>query len=257
MAEIHPSAIVDPNAELGTDVSIGPFCTVGPKVKLGNGTRLISHAVVSGNTTLGEGCEVHPFASVGGKTQDLKYDGGDPGLLIGDRTVIRESVTVNCATHDGDFTRVGSDCLLMAYSHVGHDCIIGNGVIMANCGTLAGHVVLQDHVIVGGVTAIHQFCTIGKMTILGGCSKVVMDVPPYMMADGNPLAVRGLNRIGMKRKGIDASEQKMLKEAFRIVYRENLSTSQALEKIQADLKVTGIVQDFVSFIQQTERGITK
>lgn len=255
--KIHPSAIVDASANLGDGVEIGPYCVVGADVSLGEGTRLLSHVVVSGFTTIGRECEIHPFASVGGKTQDLKYKGGRPGLTIGDKTVIRESVTLNCATNDGGFTRLGSGCLIMAYSHLGHDCQVGDGVIIANCGTLAGHVVIHDHAIVGGVTGVHQFCTIGKMSIIGGCSKVVKDIPPFMMADGNPLEVHGINKIGLARKGISEESQKALKEAYRIIYRENLLTAKALEKIRSELDQTPEVVELVGFVEKSERGITR
>ena len=254
---IHSSAVVAPGAELGADVSIGPFCVVGPNVRLGDGVKLRSHVSVEGHTTLGAGCEVWPFASVGGKTQDLKFKGGVPRLTVGERTVIRECVTMNCATFDGGVTQVGADCLVMAYSHVAHDCIVGDRVIMANNATLAGHVIVEDDAIIGGLTGIHQFVRIGRMSILGGFTKAVKDIPPYMMADGDPLKVFGPNKVGLERHGISADAQKALKDAYKIVFRTDLTTAKALERIEAELPQVPEIVLFVQFIRARERGIAK
>ena len=255
--EIHPSSVVEPGAQLGEDVKIGPFCVVGPEVRLGDRTVLRSHASVTGRTTLGAGCEVWPFASVGGKTQDLKYKGGSPGLRIGDRTVIRECATLSCATYDGDDTLVGSDCLLMAYVHVAHDCIVGNRVIMANNATLAGHVIVEDDAILGGMAGVHQFVKIGRMCILGGCTKAVKDIPPYMTADGDPVKVYGTNKVGLERHGIAAETQKTLLQAYKIVYRSSLLTEAALRKIEAELPRSPELDHFVAFIRGSQRGIAR
>ena len=254
---IHSLAVVAPGAELGTDVTIGPFCTVGPNVRLGDGVVLRSHVSVDGHATLGAGCEVWPFASVGGKTQDLKYKGGAPRLVVGEQTVIRECVTLNCATFDGGETRVGSKCLIMAYCHVAHDCIVGDRVIMANNATLAGHVIIEDDAILGGMAGIHQFVRIGRMSILGGVTKAVKDVPPYMMADGDPLKVYGPNKVGLERHGVSPEAQMMLKQAYKIVYRMDLTTAKALERIEAELAPVPEVRNFVEFIRKSERGISK
>ncbi len=254
---IHSLAVVAPGAELGTDVTIGPFCTVGPNVRLGDGVVLRSHVSVDGHATLGAGCEVWPFASVGGKTQDLKYKGGAPRLVVGEQTVIRECVTLNCATFDGGETRVGSKCLIMAYCHVAHDCIVGDRVIMANNATLAGHVIIEDDAILGGMAGIHQFVRIGRMSILGGVTKAVKDVPPYMMADGDPLKVYGPNKVGLERHGVSPEAQMLLKQAYKIVYRMDLTTAKALERIEAELAPVPEVRNFVEFIRKSERGISK
>jgi UDP-N-acetylglucosamine acyltransferase len=230
---IHPLAVVQPGAELGEEVSIGPFCQVGAEVRLGDRAVLRSHVNVEGRTVLGAGCEVWPFANVGGKTQDLKYKGGTPRLVVGENTVIRECATLNCATFDGGETRVGSKCLVMAYCHVAHDCIVGDRVIMANNATLAGHVVIEDDAIIGGLTGIHQFVRIGRMSILGGFTKAVKDVPPYMMADGDPLKIFGPNKVGLERHGVSAETQQALKQAYKIVFRTDLTTAKALERIEA------------------------
>lgn len=257
MSEIHPTAIVSPNAKLGDQVVIGPFCFVGPDVTLGDNTRLISHVVVDGFTQLGAGCTVFPFASVGLQTQDLKYKGGRPGVSIGDNTTIRESVTINAATADGDVTRVGSHCHIMAYAHIAHDCVVGNHVIIANVGTLAGHVTVEDRVILGGLSAVHQFVRLGRNCIIGGCAKVVQDVPPFVMADGNPLRVPGLNSVGLTRAGVSEESQKALKLAHRLLYRSELGTRDALARIEAEVPQTSEVQHLVRFIRSSERGIVK
>ena len=254
---IHPLAVVQPGAELGEGVSIGPFCAVGAHVRLGDGTTLRSHVSVEGHATLGAGCEIWPFASVGGKTQDLKYKGGAPRLVVGDHTVIRECATLNCATFDGGETRVGSKCLIMAYCHVAHDCIVGDRVIMANNATLAGHVVIEDDAIIGGLTGVHQFVRVGQMSILGGYTKAVKDVPPYMMADGDPLKVYGPNKVGLERHGVSAEAQQALKEAYKIVFRSDLTVAKALERIAAEIAPLPEVLNFAEFIRNSERGISR
>lgn len=254
---IHPLAVVQPGAELGEDVSIGPFCQVGANVRLGDRVVLRSHVNVDGHTTLGAGGEVWPFASVGGKTQDLKFKGGAPRLVVGERTVIRECATLNCATFDGGETRVGSACLVMAYCHVAHDCLVGDRVIMANNATLAGHVIVEDDAIIGGLTGVHQFVRIGRMSILGGFTKAVKDVPPFMMADGDPLKIFGPNKVGLERHGVSAETQQALKQAYKIVYRTDLTTAKALERIEAEVPASPEMEAFVDFIRKSERGISK
>ncbi len=257
MAKIHPTAIVDAGAELAETVEVGPYSVIGPHVRLGAGTRVMSHAVVDGWTTLGEGCTVFPFASVGQQTQDLKFKGGAPRVEIGDRTTIREFVTIHAATNDGDATKIGNDNLIMAYAHVAHDCIVGDGVILANCATLAGHVVIQDQVGVGGLVGVHQFVRLGRLSYIGGFNKVVQDVPPFMLADGNPLAVRALNSVGLKRRGISEQAQALLKKCYKMLYMEDLSTRQALEKMEAEVEKVPEVEELIGFIRSSERGITR
>ena len=254
---IHPLAVVSPGAELGENVTVGPFCTVGPHVRLGDGVTLRSHVSVDGHATVGAGCEIWPFASIGGKTQDLKYKGGAPRLVVGENTVIRECATLNCATFDGGETRVGSKCLIMAYCHVAHDCVVGDRVIMANNATLAGHIVVEDDVILGGLTGVHQFVRIGRMSILGGYTKAVKDVPPYMMADGDPLKVYGPNKVGLERHGVSPETQQALKQAYKIVFRTDLRVAEALARIEAELAPTSEIRNFVEFIRNSERGIAK
>lgn len=257
MPMIHPTAIVDPGAELGEGVDIGPYCTVGPHVVLGAGTRLVSHVVVDGWTRVGAGCTIFPFASVGLQTQDLKYKGGAPRAEIGDHTTLREYVTVNAATNDGDVTSLGSHCHIMAYAHIAHDCRVGHRVIMANVATLAGHVTVEDQAIIGGLSAIHQFTRVGRLSIIGGCSKVTQDVPPFMMADGHPLRIPAINSLGLKRAGIDEEGQRVLKLAHRMLYRMDLATGKALEQIERDLAQTPEVQHLLAFVRASERGIVR
>lgn len=255
--QIHPTAIIEAGAQLDEGVEVGPYSVVGAHVQIGAGTRIMAHAVLAGHTTLGAGCTIFPFASVGQQTQDLKFKGGAPGLIVGERTTVREFVTLNAATYDGAFTRVGAGCHLMAYSHVAHDCVVGDEVIMANAATLAGHVTVEDQAILGGLAAVHQFVRIGRLSIIGGCSKVVQDIAPFMMADGNPLALRTINKIGLERHGIGEPSQQALKACYKLLCRSGLSTSQALEKIVAEVEQGPEVAHLVAFIRSAERGITK
>lgn len=244
-------------AELGEAVRLGPFSVVGPDAVLGDGTELMAHAVVDGFTTVGSGCVIHPFARIGGPTQDLKYKGGRPGVRIGDRTVLRECVTINAATNDGDFTEVGSDCLLMAYTHVAHACRIGNGVIIANGTQLAGDVTIEDQATIEGLCGVVQFRRVGRMAFVGGFSKVTKDVPPFMIADGQEIAVRGFNRIGMERRGFSEAARRAVKEAYRILYRQDLTVAQALEKIEAELEPLDEIRHLAGFIRSSQAGIIR
>lgn len=258
MADIHPTAIIAAGAQLDEGVSVGAYSIIGAQVRIGAGTVVMPHVFIDGNTTIGRNCTIYPFASLGTRTQDLKYKGGNPGVIIGDNNVLREYVTVNAATFDGDFTRIGNGCLIMAYAHIAHDCVVGNEVIIANCGTLAGHIVIEDQVVLGGLSGIHQFVRIGRMVIIGGCSKVTQDIPPFMMADGHPLEVRGLNLVGMKRRGISPAAEKEVKQAFRLLYRSELSTSQAVERIKSEVGGQfSEVEQILAFIAKSERGISK
>ncbi len=257
MNSIHPTAIIDSAARIAPNVEIGPYCVIGPEVRIGSGSVLKSHVNLDGNTEIGEECTFYPFCSIGTKTQDLKYKGGSPGVKIGSGTVIREYVTVSAATYDGDFTTVGDRCLLMAYSHVAHDCVVEDEVIMANCATLAGHIHVEQKAIIGGLTGVHQFVRLGGMSIIGGCSKVIKDVPPYMMADGHPVEVRGLNSIGLKRRGVSSDHRRVLKEVYRILYRQGLTTGEAVGKIRDEVEFTPEVVHILKFLEKSERGVTK
>jgi UDP-N-acetylglucosamine acyltransferase len=254
---IHSSAIVHPKAQIGSGCEVGPYCVIGENITLGDGCKLHSHVVIDGHTKLGKKNEVFPFASIGLKTQDLKWKGGTTRTEIGDGNVFREYVTIHSATGDGEVTSVGSHNNILAYCHIAHNCLLGNHVIMSNVATLAGHVTVEDHAVIGGLAAIHQFCRIGKMSMIGGCSKVVQDVPPFMMADGNPAETRTINKIGIERKGISEEAQAALRQVYRILFREGLTISNALMKIERELPLLPEVQYLLQFIRTSERGISK
>lgn len=257
MSNIHPTAIVAPGAELGEGVEIGPYCIVGSDVRLGANTRLIGHVVVEGHTTVGEDCEVHPFARLGGRSQDLKYSGGITYVEIGDRTVLRECVTVHSGTKEGEVTRVGSGCLLMAYSHVAHGCTVGHKVIISNSTQLAGEVVIEDQATISGLVGIHQFCRVGTMSMVGGALKITQDVPPYMLIDGNKPVVYGINAVGLTRRGVGEDVRNALKLAYRLIYRSKIALADALKSIENDLPDMPELKHLVNFYRTTSRGVIR
>jgi UDP-N-acetylglucosamine acyltransferase len=254
---VHPTAIVHPGAQVGAGCEIGPYCVIGEHVTLGVKCKLHSHVVIDGHTRLGRENEIFPFASIGLKTQDLKWKGGVTGLEIGDHNTFRECVTINSATSDGELTRVGSHNHILAYSHVAHNCVLGDHIIMSNVGTLAGHVTVGDYAVIGGLVAIHQFCRIGKLSMIGGCSKVVQDVPPFMLADGNPAETRTINKVGMERNGISEDVQSAMRQAYKILFREGLTISNALAQLEKELPQVEEVRYLVQFVQSSQRGISK
>src|ERR1022692_3964446 len=254
---VHPSAIIHPKAQIGPGCEVGPYCVIGEHVTLGDNCKLHSHVVIDGHTRLGKGNELFPFASIGKKTQDLKWKGGVTRLEIGDRNVFREGVTIHCATEDGDTTVVGSDNLLLTYVHIAHDCVLGNHIIMSSYAGLAGHVVVEDHAILGGYTAVHQFCRVGKLAMTGGCSRIPQDVAPFMIVEGNPAETRAVNKIGLQRNGVSDEAQAALRQAYKIIFREELSVTNALAKIEQDLPPLPEIQHLVGFIRTSERGIIK
>ncbi len=256
-AQVHSTAIVDPSAELGAETVVGPYCLVGPNVVLGTGCWLQHHVTLSGPTRAGARNKFFAYCSIGQQTQDLKYLGEPTYLEIGDDNSFREFVTVNRSTKADGKTRVGSCGNFLAYTHIGHDCTVGDSVIFSNNGTLAGHVQVGDHAVIGGLTAIHQFCRIGRFAITGGCSKIVQDIPPFMIADGNPAQIRGINLIGLERNGFPAETVKLLKEAFRLIYRSKLNTRQAIEAVRNELPANAEIAQMIEFIEQSERGITR
>ncbi len=254
---IHPTAIIHSGARVGANCDIGPYCVIGEHVALGEGCRLHSHVVVDGHTTLGKENEVFPFASIGLKTQDLKWKGGVTRTEIGDKNTFREYVTVHSATGDGEVTRVGSHNHILAYCHLAHNVTLGDHIIMSNVGTLAGHVTVADHAVIGGLAAVHQFCRIGKFAMIGGCSKVVQDVPPFMMADGNPAETRTVNKVGMERNGISEEAQSAMKQCYKVLFREGLTISNALAKIEQEVAHLPEVLHLLNFVRTSERGISK
>ena len=255
--QIHPTAIVDPTAQIGAGTIIGPYCIIAAQVVLGPECWLQHHVTLSGPMQAGARNKFYAYCSIGQQTQDLKYQGEPTYLEIGNKNIFREFVTVNRSTSSSGKTRVGSCGNFLAYSHIGHDCTVGDSVIFSNNGTLAGHVQIGDHAVMGGLTAVHQFCRVGRFAITGGCSKIVQDVPPFMIADGNPAKVRGINLIGLERKGFAAENLKTIKEAFRLIYRSKLNTRQALDAIRKDLPQTEEIVQIIEFIEKSERGIIR
>lgn len=253
---VHATALVDPGADLAEDVSIGPYAIVGPGVTIGSGTRVAAHAVIERDTTIGERCEIHYGAIIGGDPQDLKYEGENTTCVIGSRTVIREYVTVNRGTRARGSTQVGEDCLLMAYVHVAHDCVVGDHVILSNVVNLAGHVQVDDWAIIGGMTPVHQFTRIGAHAFVGGCSRVQKDVPPFVKAAGNPAALFGLNVVGLDRRGFPENVKAELKRAYRLFFNSKLNITQALARARSELTPYPEVDRFLSFIEGSERGVT-
>jgi UDP-N-acetylglucosamine acyltransferase len=254
---IASTAVIHSNAQIGQDCEIGPFCVVGEHVVLGDRCRLHAHVVIDGHTTLGTDNEIFPFACIGLKTQDLKWKGGVTGTRIGHRNTFREYVTVHSATGDGETTVVGSDNHILAYSHLAHNVTLGDHIIMSNVATLAGHVQVEDRAVIGGLAAVHQFCRIGAMSIIGGCSKVVQDVPPFMMADGNPAYVRTINKVGLERNGVTRESVAALRKAYKTLFRERLTIPNAMSKIEAELSGAPEVKHLTAFVRGSQRGISR
>jgi UDP-N-acetylglucosamine acyltransferase len=255
--QIHATAIVDPGAQIGAGTTVGPYCIIGADVVLGENCWLQHHVTLAGPMQAGAGNKFYAYCSIGQQTQDLKYKGEPTYLEIGDENVFREFVTVNRSTMSEGKTRIGSRGNFLAYSHIGHDCTVGDEVVFSNNGTLAGHVQVGDNAVMGGLTAVHQFCRVGRFAITGGCSKIVQDVPPFMIADGNPAEVRGINTVGLERKGFAAEKIKTIKEAFRLIYRSKFNTRQAIEALRKELPASEEINQIVEFIEQSERGIIR
>jgi UDP-N-acetylglucosamine acyltransferase len=251
---IHPTAIVDSSAELGDDVAIGPYCVVGANVVLGRGCRLDQHVVIEPYTTLGEECRVHSGTVLGGTPQDHKFRGERSYLIIGARNTIREFVTIHRATGEEEATRIGDDNMIMAYCHIGHNAILSNGITMANQVGISGHCLVEDRVVFGGIVGIHQFVRIGKFAMIGGMSKVVTDVPPFMMVDGRPTEVAGLNVLGLRRAGIPPKVRAGLKQAFRLLYRSGLNLSQGIEAAYNEVDPSDERDYLLEFLTNFRRG---
>jgi UDP-N-acetylglucosamine acyltransferase len=253
--KIHPTALVDPGAKLGDNISIGAYSVIEGNVVIDDDAEISHHVVIFSGTRLGKAVRVHPGAIIGDAPQDLKYQGEETTVEVGDMTVIRECATINRGTTATRLTRVGSNCLLMAYSHVAHDCRLGNGVILANSVNLAGHVTIEDNVIIGGLTGVHQFVTIGTNVMIGALFRVSKDVPPYVLAGGQPLSFEGLNLIGLRRRGFSPGTIETIANTYHIIYRSKLNVSQALQKLSnIDGKIPE-VENIIRFIQNSKRGI--
>ncbi|CAD6530773.1 Acyl-[acyl-carrier-protein]--UDP-N-acetylglucosamine O-acyltransferase [Paraburkholderia metrosideri] len=257
-AVIHPSAIVEEGAVIGARVRIGPYCCVGADVEIGEGSVLKSHVVVNGHTRIGRDNVIYPFATIGEDNQDLKY-AGEPTLVeIGDRNRIRESVTIHRGTvQGGGLTKVGNDNLLMVNAHVAHDCVIANHCILANNATLGGHVTIDDYVIVGGMCAVHQFCTIGAHVMVGGCSGIAQDVPPFIMAQGNHASPNGVNTTGLQRRGFSQEAIQAIRRAYKVLYRSGKTLEEAKPEIAEIASSHAEVQMFYDFLSRSTRGLIR
>lgn len=251
----HPTAIIEKGAQLDEGVSVGAYAYIGADVRIGKGSVVHHHATVDGFTTLGTDNEVWSYAYIGGKTHDLKFKGGKPGLKVGNANVFREYVTIHCGTNEGDFTILGDHNVILAYSHVAHDCVIGNHLVMSSHAALAGHVQVGNHVNVGWNAGTHQFCRLGDFAMVGACSKLVQDVPPMMIADGNPATVRVLNKVGLERCGYSEADVALARVAFKTLYKEGLNRTQALDKLRAHPQAQSeIIQSLVRFAADSTRG---
>jgi UDP-N-acetylglucosamine acyltransferase len=258
MSKIHQTAIIESGAKLGADVEIGPYAHVGANVTLGDGVVVMRGAIIDGNTTIGESSQIYPYACIGMKTQDLKYKEGSCSYVeIGKRTVIREFATVHLGTADGEKTIIGDDCLFMCYCHAAHGVILGNHVICYNSVQLAGDVHLEDWAIVGGCSASHQFCTVGRHAMVGGMCKIRQDIPPYMLCDMSEgtMKVIGVNVVGLMRRGFSKESIQALKEAHRFIYREGLNRSQALDRVEHDIEPVEEVKHLINFYRNSQRGV--
>ena len=258
MSRIHTTALVDPRAELDQDVEVGPYSIIGPKVKIGKGTRIKSHVVVEGNTTIGEGNHIFQFSTIGSVPQDLKYKGEESQLIIGSYNIIREFASLNPGTSGGGMlTRIGDRNLMMMYCHIAHDCIIGSHSVIANGATLGGHVIIEDYVIAGGLVGVHQFVRVGTGSILGAGSMVSKDITPYCNATGDRVRLRGLNLEGLRRRGFSRDRIDALKKAYRIIFQSGLKTKEALQKARAEIPQTREVGHMIRFIESSERGVCR
>ncbi len=255
---LHPTAVVAPGAHLSEGVTVGPATVIGEHVSIGEGTTIGSHAVIDGWTEIGRGCRIFPHAVLGTEPQDLKFQGEKSYLFIGDHTVIREFATINRGTASGGGkTIVGNHTLIMAYAHVAHDCFLGDHVILANAATLGGHVTIEDYAIVGGLCGVHQFCRIGKYALVGGCSAVNQDIPPFIKAQGNRPELYGLNLVGLKRHDFSKDTLQKLRRAYRLLFQSGLNTSEGMARVEEEIRDCPEVTYLVQFIKFSQRGITR
>ena len=258
--EIHPTALVSPGAVIGNGSTIGPYSVIGEEVEIGSDCNIHNHVVITGKCRIGKKNTFHSHSVIGGLSQDLKYSSEPTFLEIGDSNNFREFVTINRGTEPDSKTIVGSYGNFLAYSHIAPDCIVGDHVIFSNNGTLAGHVQMGDYAILGGLTAVHQFCRIGKHAITGGCSKIVQDVPPFMVADGNPAEIRSINSIGLQRRGFSQEQIKSLKDAYKIIFLRNLTISDAVTQLKetaSQCSESSPIQELIDFVVSSERGIIR
>jgi UDP-N-acetylglucosamine acyltransferase len=256
---IHPTAIVSPKAELGSDIEIGPYSVIGDDVVLGDRCKVHSHVVIDGPSRFGADNEFFPYAAVGGKTQDLKYEGEPTRLEVGDHNVFRENCTIHRGTSAEIPTRIGSHNHFLCYSHIAHDCQVGSHVILSNNGTLGGHVLVEDHAIISGLSAVHQFCRVGEHSITGGCSKIIQDIPPFMIVDGNPATTRAINKVGLQRRGFTEDDLKALRTAYkRLFLRKDINLGDEINALRIDRASDNPhVARLIAFIESSPRGVTR
>jgi len=254
---IHPTAIVSPEAELADGVEIGPYSIIGENVTIGEDTKIGSGVSIQGWTKIGKRCCIFQGAVIGTPAQDVHYKGGKSSVEIGDDNLIREYVTIHRGTGEESITHIGNNNFIMAYSHIAHNCWVGNRVVIANMGTLAGYVRVEDKVVIGGLAAVHQYVRIGTCAMIGGCTKVIKDIPPFTLANGNPASLWGLNVVGLRRAGFSARTRRYLSKAYKILFRSGLNTSQALKKIENELEGIPEIEYLCNFIRSSKRGICK
>jgi len=255
MSKIHPTAVVDPKAVIADTVEIGPLCYVGPNVKIGNGTKLLSQCNVDGHTTIGENNTIHPFAALGQNAQDLSYAGGKTFLNIGAGNTFREGATVHCGTKVDSSTTIGNNGYFMNNCHVGHNCVIGNGVVMVNCSSLAGYVQVGDRAVLSAYSAIHQFCRVGRLVMISACSVFSQDITPFVTAEGRNGSIIGINIVGCKRAGMSKETIKVIRELYKIFFRSDLNATNAVAKIKAELPQIPEVLEFLTFLETSKRGV--
>jgi len=254
---IHKTAIISKKAKLADSVTVGPYAVINDVVVIGSGTKIGSFCLIEGNTTIGKNCEIFTGAVIGSRPQDLKYKGEKVFLEIGDNNIIREYCTFNPGTEEGGKTSVGNGNLFMAYSHIAHDCRVGNNCVFANNATLAGHVTVEDMAVIGGLVAIHQFVRVGPLSIVGGCSKVVQDIPPYSTCDGHPAVVYGLNLVGLRRHKVSRDVIKELDRVYKILFNSGFTAKHALEELEKGQVKSAEVKYLINFVKGSERGISK
>ena len=257
LRKIHDTAVIYPGAKLGKNVEVGPYAVIGENVVIGDNTKICAHAIVEGWTSIGKSCVIYPGAAIGGDPQDLKFTGEKSYVFIGDNCMIRECTTINRATGEDNETRIGNNVLLMATTHIAHNCTIGNNVIIANGTGVAGHVVVEDRAVIGGLSGIHQFVKIGRNAMIGGMAKIVQDVPPFVIVDGNPSFVAGLNSVGISRAGITPEVRKDLKKAYKILYRSSNTLEHAIAEMEQELTSSEEIEHLLRFLRNVERGICR
>lgn len=256
-SKIHSTAIISPKAQLGDNIEVGPWTVIGPDVKIANNVIIGQGCLIEGDTAIGSGCKVFTGAVIGSIPQDLKYKGEKTKIVIGENNIIREYCTINLGTIEKGITEIGDNNLIMAYSHIAHDCLIGDNCVLANCATLAGHATIEDKAVIGGLAAIHQFSRVGKLSIVGGCSKAVQDIPPFSTCDGHPAKVFGLNLIGLRRAQVSAKTITDLKQAFKYLFFSGLTATHSSEKIKKDIPLSPEVKYLTDFLKSSKRGVTR